>query len=152
MVRALRVLVVAALTAVAFNVAAPNAHEADAASCVKIYRIYYDSPGADYGSNTSLNGEWIQLKNICSTNKAMSGFKFRDAANHWYTFGTYTLKAGAYVKVHTGKGTNTSTDRYQGRAAYVWNNDKDTAYLYNASSTLIRTCSYNSTAVDYKYC
>ena len=152
MVRALRVVMVAALLAVGFNVAGPNAREADAASCVKIYRIYYDSPGTDSGSNTSLNGEWIQLKNICSYNRALAGFKFRDAANHWYTFGTFTLKAYAYVKVHTGSGTNTSTDRYQGRGWYVWNNDKDTAYLYNSSGTLIRTCSYNSTAVDSKYC
>ena len=33
------------------------------ASRVVIKEIYYNSPGSDDGSNSSLNGEWIQLKN-----------------------------------------------------------------------------------------
>jgi hypothetical protein len=62
------------------------------------------------------------------------------------------LRAGKYVKVHTGKGTNTATDRYQGRSWYVWNNDKDTAYLYNASGTRLDTCSYNNRSASSVYC
>jgi len=40
-----------------------------AVSCVTIYRIYYNSPGTDDGSNGSLNGEWIRLYNTCGTDK-----------------------------------------------------------------------------------
>jgi Lamin Tail Domain len=150
--RSLQLLVIAAVAAFAINVTPPASGEADAASCVKIYRIYYNSPGSDTRTNTSLNGEWIQLKNTCTTSKVLTGYRFVDASSHWYTFGTYTLKASAYVKIHTGSGTNTSTDRYQNRGAYVWNNDKDTAKLYNSSGTLLRTCSYNNASASSKYC
>ena len=152
MKRALVSVSVAVIGAVAFAVTPQTAQKADAAGCVRIYEIYYDSPGTDYGTNTSLNGEWVRLRNVCSTGKSLYHWTLRDAAGHIYTFGSYTLKAYSYVKIHTGKGTNTSTDRYWGRAAYVWNNDKDTAYLRTSAGTLVYTCSYNSTAVDYKYC
>ncbi len=54
--------------------------------------------------------------------------------------------------MHTGKGRNTSTDRYWGRTAYVWNNDKDTAYVYNRYGTLIDKCSYNNRSRSSVYC
>jgi len=76
----------------------------------------------------------------------------RDAASHIYTFGTYTLRAYHYVKVHTGKGTNSSTDRYWGLSGYVWNNGSDTAYLKNAAGTLKDTCSYNNSSASAVYC
>jgi len=117
---------------------------ASAAYCVGIHRIYYNSPGSDTGSNSSLNAEWIQLRNQCSTSRSLTAAKIKEAAGHTYTFGSYTLGGGKYVKVHTGKGTNTATDRYWGRSGYVWNNDKDTAYLYNRSGTRLGTCSYNN--------
>jgi hypothetical protein len=41
---------------------------------------------------------------------------------HIYTFGTYTIKAHGYVKIHTGRGINTQTDRYWDRRWYVSNN------------------------------
>src|SRR6266511_2243365 len=119
-----------------------------AAYCVGIYRIYYNSTG----SNTSLNGEWIQLHNKSSTSRSLTNAKIKDYVGHTYTFGTYALGGGKYVKVHTGKGTNTTTDRYQGRAWYVWNNDKDTAYLYNGSGTLLDKCSYNNRYASSIYC
>jgi lamin tail-like protein len=126
--------------------------QASAASCVVIYRIYYNSPGTDTGSNTSLNGEWIQIHNRCSTARALTYWKIKDAVGHTYTFTSYALGGGRYVKVHTGKGTNTATDRYQGRSWYVWNNYKDTAYFYNQNGTLIDTCSYNNRYVSSVYC
>ncbi len=147
MTHTLRALLCAAIAALAISVAPQTASPADAASCVKIYKIYYDSPGSDYGSNSSLNGEWIQLKNVCATSKNLNGFKLRDVANHWYYFSTnYTLGAGKLVKIHTGSGSNTSTDRYMNRGWYVWNNTSDTAYLYNSSGTRIRTCSYTTSS------
>ena len=115
-------------------------------------RIYYNSPGTDTGSNTSLDAEWIQLHNRCSTSRSLTNAKIKDAAGHSYTFGSYTLGGGKYVKVHTGKGTDTATHRYQGRSWYVWNNDKDTAYLYNASGTRLDSCSYNNRSASSVYC
>lgn len=150
--RALRIVLLAAIGAIALTTGPSVARSVDAAGCVRIYEIYYDSPGTDTRTNTSLNGEWIRLRNVCSTGKSLTGWTIKDVAGHKYTFSTYTLKAYGYVKIHTGSGTNTATDRYWRSGSYIWNNDKDTAYLRNASLTLIASCSYNSTAVDYKYC
>jgi hypothetical protein len=148
------VLLMATFAAFAISVAPQAAGTVDAASCIKIYEIYYNSPGSpDSGSNSSLNGEWIQLKNTCTTGKNLSGYRIRDVANHWYTISTnFTLGAGKKVKIHTGSGSNTSTDRYWGQHWYVWNQDKDTAYLYNSSGTKIRTCSYSNSSASYKFC
>ena len=129
-----------------------HAAPASAAPCVQIYRIYYNSPGTDTGSNTSLNGEWISLHNWCSTGRSLKGWTIRDAAGHKHTYGTYTLRGGGSVRLHTGKGTNTAADRYWGLSWYVWNNDKDTAYLRNNSGTLLDKCSYNNPRASSKNC
>ncbi len=68
--------------------------QASAATCISIYRIYYNSPGSDTGSNTSLNGEWIQLHNHCATARSLTNVRVKDAARHTYTFGTYALGGG----------------------------------------------------------
>src|SRR6266508_857725 len=141
-----RVCVAAAALAIA-GIAATAAPGA-----IRITKIYYDSPGSDFGSNTSLNAEWIRLKNTGSRARYLTGWRIRDAAGHVYKFGTFRLRAGYSVKVHTGSGSNTATNRYWGSSGYIWNNDKDTATLKNASGVVIDRCSYNSTAVDYKVC
>src|SRR5262245_61748193 len=72
---------------------------AAAAGCIKLTRIYYDSPGADYGSNASLNAEWVRVKNVCSTRKSLQGWTIKDIAGHRYAFGAFSLGAGKSVKV-----------------------------------------------------
>ncbi len=151
--RGTRAFIAALVIAAAVSVAPQTAGGADAAGCVKIYRIYYDSPGSDSGSNSSLNGEWIQLKNNCAGNKSISGWRIRDSANHWYTFGSLTLGVGAKVKVHTGSGSNTGTDRYWNAGGYVWNNTGgDKAFLYNSSGSLMKTCAFPGGSPGYLYC
>jgi hypothetical protein len=147
-----RSILVASLLVAGIVVSPSFQAPASAAYCVGIYRIYYNSPGTDTGSNTSLNAEWIQLRNRCSTSRSLANAKIKDAVGHTYTFGTYTLGGGKYVKVHTGKGTDITAHRYQGRSWYVWNNDKDTAYLYNASGTRLDSCSYNNRSASSIYC
>jgi len=122
-----------------------------ASAKVRIYRIYFNSPGSDNRSNTSINGEWIELKNLGTTTQNLYGWKIRDAANHTYTFGTYYLKAGYRVHVHTGKGTNSGSHRFWGYGIYVWNNTGDKATLSNKAGTTIDTCSYSGSG-SYVYC
>jgi hypothetical protein len=131
---------------------AVEAPPVSASSCVSIYRIWYNSPGRDDGSNASLNGEWIQLHNGCRSAIQLRYWKIRDAARHTYQFGSFRIGAGKYVKVHTGRGTNTGTDRYWGLRWYVWNNDKDTAYLIRASGSVADSCSYNNPHASSVYC
>jgi len=111
---------------------------ATAASCARISGGNFDAPGNDnYAVN--LNGEFVKIKNYCSTAKAVGGWKLHDyGKKHTYTFASgFSIKAGATVTLYTGRGTNSATKRYWGRSyGAVWNNDGDTAYLRNASGAL----------------
>ena len=128
------------------------ASPAQAASPVRIAKIYYGSPGSDDRSNTSLNGEYVVLKNYSTAAKPVGGWSVKDAAGHSYILPRSTIGAGKTLTIKTGKGTNSGTVHFWGRAAYVWNNDKDTTSLRTSSGTVAHSCSYNSTAYDYKTC
>ena len=137
---------VALLAAAAFtaSVAAP----ADAANPVLHFSAAEpNSPGSDRGGTTSLNAEWVRVTDSSRTaSYTLTGWTIRDRANHVYKFGSFTLKPGASVTLHTGKGTNTSTNRYWGQGWYVWNNTGDEAYLKNTGGTTKDTCTWGSTA------
>lgn len=139
---------VAALAAAA-TLAPSQAH---AAGNVYIYKIHYDSPGSDRGGNSSLNAEYVQIKNTTGAKFQMQGYTVRDAAGHTYTFPAYRISPGKTVKVHTGKGTKSPGHLYMGRGWYVWNNDKDTATLRRPGGSFRDSCAYDSTRVDYKMC
>lgn len=130
---------------------ATSSSPAQAAPRIQIREIYYNPPGPDRGSNSSLNGEWVQLRNISGSRISLTGWTVRDAQNHVYKFGTYSINAHGYVKIHTGKGANTQTNRYWGHSWYVWNNNGDTATLKNARSSVIDRCSYRGGG-SYKIC
>ena len=125
---------------------------AEAAGSVHLYKIYYDSPGSDTRTNTSLNGEYVQIKNGTSSAVQLQGYTLRDNTGYTYTFPSYKISAGKTVKVHTGKGTKSAGHLYWGRGSYVWNNTDDKATLKRASGTVQDTCSYNSSSADYKMC
>ncbi|MFH8836212.1 lamin tail domain-containing protein [Streptomyces sp. NPDC017868] len=148
----LRARTLAAVTAAAASGILLLPSQAQAAGSVHLYKIYYDSPGTDNRSNSSLNAEYVQIRNTTGAAVNLRGWTLTDASSHKYTFGSYTLGAGKIVTVRTGRGTNTAANVYQNRAAYVWNNDRDTATLRKSNGTSVDTCSYNSTRVDYKWC
>jgi hypothetical protein len=124
---------------------------AEAASSVQIYRVYFDSPGKDTRSNTSLNGEWVQLINRSKKSVQLKGYRLRDKTGYTYVFGSFKLGGKKSVKIHTGKGRNTSANRFWGRGSYVWNNTGDAAYLRYANGRLADSCSWGSRG-DSKYC
>ncbi|KAB1142052.1 lamin tail domain-containing protein [Streptomyces luteolifulvus] len=126
---------------------------AQAAGSVHLSKVYYDSPGSpDSGSNTSLNGEWVRIKNSTSSTVSLKGWKIKDETGYTYTFGDVRIGSGASKTVHTGKGTNTGAHKYWGRSWYVWNNTGDTAKLYKANGTKVDSCSWSSRGSGYKYC
>ncbi|MER8028013.1 lamin tail domain-containing protein [Streptomyces bauhiniae] len=125
---------------------------AQAAGTVQIHRVYFDSPGKDTRSTSSLNGEWVQLKNTSRSAVSLKGWVLKDASNHKYTFPNVKLGAGKYVKVHTGSGRDTTSDKYQGRRAYVWNNTSDTATLAKSNGSKVDTCSWTTRNGSDKYC
>jgi hypothetical protein len=125
---------------------------AEAAGGMTIHHVWFDSPGSDTGSNTSLNGEWVQLKNTSRAAVSVKGWVLKDAANHRYVFPDVRIGAGKTVKVHTGKGRNTASDRYQNRRAYVWNNTSDTATLTRANGVKVDSCSWTKRDPSDKWC
>jgi hypothetical protein len=110
---------------------------------VVIRKIYYNSPGPDTGSNRSLDHEWVKLRNRTGHRVNLTGWTLRDRQGHVYTFGTYRIKAFGHVKIRTGRGHNTQTNRYWRRSWYVWNNTGDRATLKNANGTVKSRCSYS---------
>ncbi len=141
--RTLGVLVLAiALTGVITAALPPTV--AEGASCVRISGGRFDAPGNDNLAG-NLNGEYIRIKNYCSTTKSIGGWKLHDyGRKHTYTFAsTVRLGAGKTITVYTGRGTNSSTRRYWGRSyGAVWNNTPpERAYLRSGSGTLMSSWS-----------
>jgi hypothetical protein len=146
------ILTTAAATSLAAVCALLTAGSAEAAGSVHLTKIYYDSPGKDTGSNASLNAEYVRIKNTTSKAVSLKGWVLVDASRHEYAFGAFSLGAGKSVTIRTGTGTNTAGTKYQNRGWYVWNNTKDKATLKKASGTVVDTCAYNSSSVDYTAC
>ena len=98
----IRALIVACLIAAASILTATPAQAAPAT--VYIYKVYFDSPGSDTGSNTSLNAEYVVIRNGDNVSHSVSGWTVRDAAGHRYTFPDgFRLGAGKQAIIHTGR-------------------------------------------------
>lgn len=141
-------MVLAALTAAT---ALTGATAAEGAGRIVIYKVYYDSPGSDSGSNSSLNAEYVLLKNVSTSTRELTGWRLKDKAGHTFTFPKTWIGAGKYMYVRTGKGSNDSNERFWGQSWYIWNNTGDTAYLRTPGGTLYDSCSWGSSG-DYKFC
>jgi Lamin Tail Domain len=102
---------------------------------VYISALYVGAP------HQTVNQEYVKITNKGTTAVSMRGWKVTDkGAKHTYKFpSTFVLKSKNTVTLYTGKGKNTSTKLFWGRAAFVWNNEGDTAYLYNAQGKLVST-------------
>jgi hypothetical protein len=124
-----------------------------ASAAIRITKIYYKSPGADSGSNASLNGEWIAVRNTGSRARQLKGWKIRDIEGHIFRFLSFKLPAKTTVKIHSGNGPDTFPRHlYWKLNVYVWDNDTDKATLRNAAGGVVDTCSYDNATVAYKVC
>ncbi|MBA2724807.1 MAG: lamin tail domain-containing protein [Actinobacteria bacterium] len=147
--RTLRTVLISALVSLLLGASA-----LPALAGIRFTKIQYESPGTDTGSNTSLNGEFVVIKNKGAAAKGLRGWKLKDrrntteGGNITFTFPRFRLGAGRTVTIHSGRGTNTRTDLYWGRSNYVWGDDSDTAYLYKPSGTLADRCYYLSTTTQ----
>lgn len=124
---------------------------APAMARIKFTKIQYESPGPDTGSNSSLNAEYLVIKNTGTQAKQLQGWQVKDLRNSLeggnivFTFPLFRLRPGRTVTLHTGQGAKTRTDLYWGRSNYVWGDDSDTAYLYNKAGRQVDRCHYVST-------
>ncbi|MEU7855281.1 lamin tail domain-containing protein [Nonomuraea sp. NPDC049141] len=124
-----------------------------ATPAVQITKVYYDSPGSDRGGNTSLNGEYVVLKN--TTKKAINLEKWllRDKTGHKYRFPKFTLKPGKSVTVRSGEGNDGTSTIFWQQKWYVWNNAGDVAGIYRGSDLKkIDSCSWGRSSKAYVAC
>ncbi|MDX6309670.1 MAG: hypothetical protein QOI06_2716 [Nocardioidaceae bacterium] len=144
-----RLLATLATCLLAVAVAMPAAHAAASTkganalgSPLRFTFIQYNSPGDDLPvTNKKLNEEFVTIYNPTSIARPLSGFRVHDTAGHVYRgFGSLKLGPGHSVRVHTGSGRNTSTNRYWGQSYYVWNNTGDTAFLVANTGATVDTC------------
>jgi hypothetical protein len=144
----IRALIVACLVTALSLIALP----ANAASAIQLRKIQYDPSGSDVpATNHQLNSEYVTIKNTGTTIRTLTSWTVRDLANHVYTIPSFKLGAGKSVRLHTGKGTNSSTDLYWGKAWYVWNNTGDKAIVCDSSGALKDTCSWGDSD-GIRYC
>jgi endonuclease YncB( thermonuclease family) len=90
----------------------------------------------------TLNDEYVDVKNTESSSLDLTGWTLEDEAGNDFAFPDgFSLGAGETVRVHSGSGTDSSTDLYWG-GSYIWNNDSDTAYVYDDDGALVVKKSY----------
>jgi len=106
---------------------------------MKIVNIHFKGTTDD---NKNPNNEWVEIKNNGATSANLKGYVLEDFAKHRFVFPDFVLDAGKTVKVYSGSGTQNSSSLYWGSSSAIWNNDGDTAYLYDNNGKLIDTYKY----------
>jgi phosphatidylserine/phosphatidylglycerophosphate/cardiolipin synthase-like enzyme len=86
--------------------------------------------------------ESVLIRNDGAGALDMSGWTLRDLANTTYTFPTFTLPAGAEMRVWTKTGADDDANLFWNRASAVWNNGGDTAILRDAQGLEVGRFSY----------
>ncbi|MDR7665504.1 lamin tail domain-containing protein [Methanosarcina sp. Z-7115] len=93
-----------------------------------------------YVSDLNLKDEWVKISNKGSSPVSLNGWKIEDeGSKHAYTFPSYILNSGSTVTVYTEKGTDSATELYWQLEDPIWNNDGDTASLYDNGGKLVST-------------
>ncbi|POX44598.1 lamin tail domain-containing protein [Streptomyces sp. Ru72] len=148
-------LALAAVTAAALAVVVANPAQAtEYSSALKIKGVQYDAPGRD--SNNCRTGntksEYLTIKNYSrSTTVNLKGYVVKDAAGNRFTFpANHYLQPGDYVNLRGGHGTDSDAGNvvYRQNCNFIWNNDKDTIYLYKPSGAHADTHAYTKSHDD----
>ena len=147
------IAVVAAAGALTVLTAVP-AHAAEYSSALKIKGVQYDAPGRDSNSCATGNTdeEYLTIKNYSRTATVnLKGYVVKDAAGNKFTFtASHSLQPGDYVKLRGGRGDDSDARNvvYRENCNFMWNNDKDTIYLYKPSGSHADTHAYTKSAND----
>jgi hypothetical protein len=103
---------------------------------LRVVYIVYDLPPDD------LSTEYVRLQSYAPAFVDMTGWNLADQDGNFFTFPSFALNAGAFVRVWTKAGANSATDLYWGLSAPVWNNDHDCARLRDTASHLVSEYCY----------
>ncbi|MFF0970668.1 lamin tail domain-containing protein [Streptomyces sp. NPDC003703] len=140
-------------TVAAVVVAAP-AQATEYSSALKIKGVQYDAPGRDSNSCTKGNAknEYLTIKNYSrGTRVNLKGYVVKDASGNRFRFSAdHYLEPGDYVTLRGGKGTESDAKNvaYRQNCNFIWNNDKDTIYLYLPSGARADVHAYTKARDD----
>jgi Lamin Tail Domain len=112
------------------------------AGCLHVHAVRFDPPGADGASNSSLNKEWAEVHSTCGAARSLTGFRLRNKAGTTFTFPTFALAPGGTVRVHTGRGSSSTTHLFWRRTAPAWANTADTATILEPRGASVDACPY----------
>ncbi|MHB9757683.1 lamin tail domain-containing protein [Streptomyces sp. BYX5S] len=150
----LRFALPAAVTVVALAATVAPAQAAEYSSALKVRGVQYDAPGTDSnrcsGGNTK--NEYLTIKNYSRTATVnLKGYVVKDATGNRFTFtASHSLQPGDYVKLRGGNGTDSDANNvvYRDNCNFIWNNDKDTIYLYKPSGSRSDVHAYTKASND----
>ncbi|MGG7569401.1 lamin tail domain-containing protein [Streptomyces sirii] len=142
-----------AATTLAALTASP-AQAAEYSSALKVRGVQYDAPGRDSNSCRTGNtrDEYLTVKNYSRTATVnLRGYVVKDATGNRFTFtANHYLQPGDYVKLRGGNGTDSDSGNvvYRDNCNFIWNNDRDTIYLYKPGGSRADVHSYTSSGND----
>ncbi|MBC2864633.1 lamin tail domain-containing protein [Streptomyces mexicanus] len=147
------VLTAAAAAGAVAVVATAPAQAAEYSSALKIKGVQYDAPGRDSNSCTKGNtkNEYLTIKNYSRSKVNLKGYVVKDAAGNRFRFSAnHYLEPGDYVNLRGGKGTDSDAKNvvYRQNCNFIWNNDKDTIYLYKPSGARADVHAYTKSRDD----
>ena len=103
-------------------------------------RVHADAPGNDHDN---LNGEYAVLESSGEEDVALGGWRLCDAAGHCFRFPPgAVLAAGRRIVIYTGSGQADGERYYMGYRRAVWNNNGDTATLYDRTGAAVVVMRY----------
>ncbi|MFF5443844.1 lamin tail domain-containing protein [Streptomyces sp. NPDC012888] len=108
----------------------------------------WDSPGRDTTTVASRNGEWLDIHNNTGRTVNLRGWKVRGSDSRWdYTFGTYLVRPGKTVRLHSGPGRNSGSNGtglghvYWNSRTHVWSNVSAQPALHRPEDPFfLKTC------------
>ncbi|MFF3763381.1 lamin tail domain-containing protein [Streptomyces sp. NPDC001922] len=130
------------------------AQAAEYSSALKVRGVQYDAPGRDSNSCSSGNTdeEYLTVKNYSSSATVnLKGYVVKDATGNRFTFtANHYLQPGDYVKLRGGHGSDSDARNvvYRDNCNFLWNNDRDTIYLYKPSGSRADVHSYTRSGSD----
>ncbi|MCS7119251.1 MAG: thermonuclease family protein [Archaeoglobaceae archaeon] len=106
--------------------------------CIGIAYFKWDAEGDDCINS---NDEFVVFKNGCSIACNLSHWTVSDDSGKIFVFPDFILESGKSVTLYSGCGLNTENELYwcykATKCKAIWNNDKDTLYLYDSQGNLV---------------
>lgn len=105
---------------------------------IRVVEVSAEVTGGD------LNEEYVVIKNTGELPVDLSGWRIRDGDGNTYTFGEGPfLEGNESVRLYTGGGEQTDSERYWWRSEEVWDDDGETITIFNDNGDKVYERTYD---------